>query len=104
MCLDSVMKIVYCILGKGRDSDARTTVYKKNEDMVYQLKMKASRAFFSDADKRFGTMPFTLRAFEEETKSKMGVVECERHGLMKPYNVSHWIGCSQSSHAVQPIS
>jgi len=73
--------------GKARDMDNRTTIYKKNEEIVYQLKMKTSRAFFSDADKRFGTMPFTLRAFEEEKKVKMGVVECEKHNLMKPFPV-----------------
>lgn len=32
-------------------------------------------------------MPFTLRAFEEEKNAKMGVVECERHGLLQPYQV-----------------
>lgn len=73
--------------GKARDMDSRTTVYKKNDDIVYSLKMKASRTFFSEADKRFGPMPFTLRHFDEETKAKMGVVECERHGLMKAYPV-----------------
>ncbi len=50
--------------------------------------MKHSRMFFSDAHKRFGTMPFTLRLFEDEVKSKAGVVECVRHGLLKPYPVS----------------
>jgi curved DNA binding protein len=73
--------------GKARDMDNRTTIYKKNDEIVYQLKLKASRAFFSDADKRFGTMPFTLRAFDEEKKAKMGVVECEKHNLMKPFPV-----------------
>jgi hypothetical protein len=51
--------------------------------------MKASRAFFSDAVNKFGSMPFTLRAFEDEKKAKMGVVECERHALFKPYQVLH---------------
>jgi len=73
--------------GKARDHDQRTTVYKKSDDLIYQLKMKASRAFFSDAVKRFGNMPFSLRAFEDEKKAKMGVVECERHMLLKPYPV-----------------
>ncbi|KAK6046985.1 hypothetical protein COOONC_15511 [Cooperia oncophora] len=32
-------------------------------------------------------MPFTLRAFEDEVKAKMGVVEPEKHGLLRPYQV-----------------
>merc|ERR1719233_808490 len=56
-------------------------------DIVYQLKLKASRAFFSEMDKRFALMPFTLRAFEDEKKARMGVVECVKHGLCDPYPV-----------------
>jgi len=73
--------------GKAREIDSRTTVYKRNDDVVYQLKMKTSRTFFSEIDKRFGNMPFTLRACEDEKKAKMGVLECERHNLMKPFQV-----------------
>ena len=72
--------------GKGREEDARTTVFKKR-DIVYQLKLKASRVFFSEMDKRFALMPFTLRAFEDEKKARMGVVECVKHGLCDPYPV-----------------
>lgn len=32
-------------------------------------------------------MPFTLRLFNDEAKAKLGVLECERHGLMQPYQV-----------------
>lgn len=72
--------------GKGRELDTRTTVYKK-KDMVYQLKMKASRQFLSEVDKKFGLMPFTLRLSEDEKKAKMGVVECVKHELMQPFAV-----------------
>ncbi|RWS16825.1 proliferation-associated protein 2G4-like protein [Dinothrombium tinctorium] len=72
--------------GKGREMDAKTTVYKKTDE-IYQLKMKASRTFFSEVDKRFGTMPFTLRAMEDERKARMGVVECVKHKLLEPFNV-----------------
>lgn len=50
--------------------------------------MKASRTFFYEAEKKFGDMPFSLRMFDEEVKAKMGIVECERHELMKPYKVN----------------
>jgi len=72
--------------GKGREMDTRTTVFKKTDEM-YQLKMKASRAFFSEVEKKFGNMPFTLRSFEDEKKARMGVVECVNHKLVEPFTV-----------------
>ncbi|CAG0897293.1 unnamed protein product [Darwinula stevensoni] len=72
--------------GIGREYDSRVTVYKKTED-TYMLKMKASRNFFSDVEKRFATMPFNLRTFEDEKKAKMGVVECVKHKLIEPFHV-----------------
>ncbi|EJW72899.1 hypothetical protein WUBG_16193 [Wuchereria bancrofti] len=62
-------------------------VYKKVDDLVYSLKVKASRMFLSAAVNKYGLMPFTLRSFEDEKLAKMGVVECERHNLMRPYQV-----------------
>uniref|UniRef100_A0A915Q3W9 Peptidase M24 domain-containing protein n=1 Tax=Setaria digitata TaxID=48799 RepID=A0A915Q3W9_9BILA len=73
--------------GKTRMLDSRTTVYKKVDDLVYSLKVKASRMFLSAAVNKYGLMPFTLRSFEDEKLAKMGVVECERHNLMRPYQV-----------------
>lgn len=67
--------------------DTRTTVFKRNDEIQYSLKMKASRTFYSECVSKHGTMPFTLRAFEDEVKAKMGVVECEKHGLVRPYQV-----------------
>src|SRR5690606_1826915 len=32
-------------------------------------------------------MAFTLRSFEDETKARMGVVECASHDLFKPFPV-----------------
>ena len=28
-----------------------------------------------------------VRAFEDEKKARMGVVECVKHGLLEPFNV-----------------
>lgn len=32
-------------------------------------------------------MPFNLRHFEEETKARMGVVECVSHKMIEPFQV-----------------
>jgi len=73
--------------GKAREQDARTTVFKRNEAITYNLKLKASRNFFFEADKRFGNMPFTIRAFEDERSAKIGSGEAEKHNLMKAFKV-----------------
>ncbi|KAI6206926.1 Peptidase-M24 domain-containing protein [Aphelenchoides besseyi] len=73
--------------GKSKIGDQRTTVYKKNDDAVYSLKMKASRLFYSEVQKRFQNLPFSLRMFENENAAKMGLKECTNHGLITPYNV-----------------
>lgn len=75
--------------GKARDSGQRTTVYKRDPSKQYGLKMKTSRVFFSEVERRFDTMPFTLRAFEDESKARLGVVECAKHELLQPFSVLH---------------
>uniref|UniRef100_A0A8C5ED11 Peptidase M24 domain-containing protein n=1 Tax=Gouania willdenowi TaxID=441366 RepID=A0A8C5ED11_GOUWI len=75
--------------GKAKDGGQRTTVYKREPSKVYGLKMKTSRAFFSEVERRFDTMPFTLRAFEDEAKARLGVVECAKHELLQPFSVLH---------------
>lgn len=33
------------------------------------------------------TLPFSLRAFDDEKSARMGVVECQKHDLVVPYPV-----------------
>ncbi|XP_038131162.1 proliferation-associated protein 2G4a [Cyprinodon tularosa] len=75
--------------GKARDSGLRTTIYKRDPSKQYGLKMKTSRTFFSEVERRFDAMPFTLRAFEDEAKARLGVVECAKHELLQPFSVLH---------------
>lgn len=49
--------------------------------------MKASRAFFFEAQQKFGSMPFSLRHFDDEIKAKVGSTECVKHDLLQPYEV-----------------
>lgn len=72
--------------GVGKEMDTRVTIYKKTDE-TYQLKLKASRMFYSEVRTKHGCMPFNLRSFEEETKAKMGVVECVNHKLIEPFQV-----------------
>ena len=73
--------------GKPKESEFRTTVFKRELDSQYSLKIKSARAFFAEANKRFPTLPFALRAFEDQTGAKVGVKECLNHDLLCPYPV-----------------
>lgn len=72
--------------GVGREMETRTTVFKKSNE-TYMLKMKASRALFTEVSSKCGTMPFSLRNLEDEKKARMGVVECVSHKLLEPFHV-----------------
>lgn len=72
--------------GVGREKDTRVAIFKKTEEN-YQLKLKASRALLTEIKTKHGSMPFNLRSFEEETKARMGVVECVSHKMIEPFQV-----------------
>ncbi|ORY27797.1 peptidase M24, structural domain-containing protein [Naematelia encephala] len=72
--------------GKAKPDASRTSIYKK-ADINYQLKMKTSRAVFSEIQKKAGAFPFTLRALDDEKRARMGVQEAVAHGLLKPYDI-----------------
>uniref|UniRef100_A0A182WA95 Peptidase M24 domain-containing protein n=1 Tax=Anopheles minimus TaxID=112268 RepID=A0A182WA95_9DIPT len=72
--------------GLGKELDTRVAIYKKTDEN-YQLKLKASRAFFGEVKRKYGSMPFNLRNFEEEAKAKLGVNECVAHKMVEPFQV-----------------
>ena len=60
--------------GNAKDAGQRAVIYNRDPSKQYGLKMKTSSAFFSEAERHFDVMPFTLRAFENEKKACTGVV------------------------------
>lgn len=76
---------VYVSNGEGvpKEDEARCTVFKRELNKQYMLKMKSSRAFFSEMDKRFPSMPFSIRQFENPTGARAGVTECLNHRLIQ---------------------
>mmetsp|Transcript_39381 Transcript_39381/g.51536 ORF Transcript_39381/g.51536 Transcript_39381/m.51536 type:complete len:98 (+) Transcript_39381:331-624(+) len=49
--------------------------------------MKSARAFFVEVNKRFPTLPFSIRAMQDQTAAKVGVRECLNHDMLIPYPV-----------------
>ena len=80
--------------------ETRTTVYKKTNE-TYMLKMKTSRALFSEVTSKCGSMPFSLRNLEDEKKARMGIVECVSHKLLEPFHVLYEKPCKSK---VEPLS
>lgn len=74
--------------GKCNGGEKPTTIFKKN-DITYQLRLKASRATFSELQKKAGAFPFTLRSMEDIKKARMGLSECVNHQLITPYEVMY---------------
>ena len=73
--------------GMGREADMRTTVYKREMEMQYSLKSTRARAFFSEVNKKYPCLPFSIRGFEDLTGAKLGVRECVDHELLMGYPV-----------------
>jgi curved DNA binding protein len=73
--------------GKAKELETRTTIFKRAVDQNYLLKMKASRYVFNEMNAKFPTLPFTLRAFDDEKKARLGITECLKHDLVSPYPV-----------------
>lgn len=71
--------------GNARPGDMRTTVFKRNVEQQYSLKVTASRALLSEVDKKFPTLPFTIRHLNDVRKARLGLNECINHGLLMPY-------------------
>lgn len=88
------MNEVYCIdvvmstgEGKTKESEVRSTVFKRTPDSSYLLKTQKARQFLHEVNKRFPALPFSLRAIEDEQVARVGVSEAKRHELLDEYPV-----------------
>jgi len=72
--------------GKTRETVDRTTVFKRAIDRNYSLKLQTSRQLFSEINKKYPILPFTLRSLDEK-KRRLGIVEIVKHELLDSYPV-----------------
>ena len=73
--------------GKPKETDARTTVYKRALETAYSLKLKHSRQFFHTISEKHPTMPFSIASLKDATSARVGVMECINHDLLHMYPV-----------------
>jgi len=62
--------------GKTKESELRTTVYKRAIERSYSLKTKHGRAFFHEMIEKYPSLCFSSRSFEDEITTKLGINEC----------------------------
>nr|WCZ58561.1 ErbB-3 binding protein 1 [Andalucia godoyi] len=72
--------------GKLKQTESRTTIYKRAVENNYDLKLKASRALFSEINAEYPTFPFAVRYFPD-AKSRLGMKEIVEHQLVHAYPV-----------------
>lgn len=74
--------------GKLRENgDIRHTIYKRAHETTYILKTQKARQFISEVKKKFPSLPFSLRNFDDEQCARVGVSEANRHKLLHEYPV-----------------
>eukprot|EP00124_Ichthyophonus_hoferi_P001509 Ihof_evm8s80 gene=Ihof_evmTU8s80 len=73
--------------GKPRAMDVKSTIYRRDVNAHYQLKLKNSRQFMADVIKNTPVMPFTLRAHGNDVRASMAATECARNELLLSYPV-----------------
>lgn len=73
--------------GKPKESEVRTTVYQRALETTYSLKLKSSRAFLSEVNRRFPTLLFSLRSFADQRNARVGVSECLNHNMLYSFPV-----------------
>jgi len=72
--------------GKTRQEHTKTSIYKRNTDVNYSLKLKSSRSLIVEIKKKYESFPFNLRSMED-SRSKLGITELVNHNLVSSYPV-----------------
>ena len=73
--------------GKPRETEYRTTVFQRALDVTYNLKLKASRTFLAEVNRRFPTLLFSLSNFDDQRNARLGVAECTKHNILYSFPV-----------------
>ncbi|KAI9361625.1 peptidase M24, structural domain-containing protein [Zopfochytrium polystomum] len=85
----------------------RTTIFKKVPQASYSLKAASARNAFGIIRKEFGDMAFSLRQFKQfdlsEAKARLGLQECQNHGLITPYQVYYEKEDKEIAHLIMTV-
>ncbi|KAJ2399777.1 hypothetical protein GGI23_002445 [Coemansia sp. RSA 2559] len=87
------MYTIDCTLSSGdgvaRASNYDPSVYQRDVNRQYSLKLRTSRALFSEVCKRCSVFPFLMRDIAGDNQTlKAGVSECVKSQLLVPFSVT----------------
>ena len=68
-------------------TEDKTSLFRRDPASSYQLKMKASRETLSKVTSEHGFMTFSLRSFENETRTRLGLKENVSHEVIQQHPV-----------------
>ncbi|KAJ2880839.1 hypothetical protein FB639_002744, partial [Coemansia asiatica] len=75
--------------GQARASDYSATIFQRDVNQQYSLKLRTSRMLFSEISNRFSVFPFLMRdAVGDNHALKAGINECVRSRLLVPFAVT----------------
>ncbi|RHZ81457.1 hypothetical protein Glove_120g149 [Diversispora epigaea] len=72
--------------GVVKESEAKPTIYQRNVNESYNLKLKAARSVFKKIINTYSVFPFSTSSLET-SRDRLGIPECVSHGLIRPYYV-----------------
>lgn len=73
--------------GKPKQSELKTTIYKRRVENTYLLKSDKARGFLKQVNNKYPSLPFSLRAFDDQTMVRIGVKHCIDHDLIEAFTV-----------------
>jgi len=73
--------------GKVNPSQIKTSLYRRDPNSSYQLKMKTSREVLSKCTEDHGFMTFSLRSFDNEQRTRLGLKENVSHEVIQEHPV-----------------
>ncbi|ORX93563.1 Creatinase/aminopeptidase [Basidiobolus meristosporus CBS 931.73] len=72
--------------GKVNELEHKPTIYQRDVNQSYSLKLKAARALFNHINETFSVFPFPIRMVED-ARLRLGLQECVNHQLLTPYPI-----------------
>lgn len=73
--------------GIPKQSEIKSTIYKRRVENTYLLKSDKARTFLNQVNTKYPSLPFSLRAFEDQTAVRIGIKHCMDHELIEPFAV-----------------
>jgi len=73
--------------GSTREGVEKPSIYRRDKDVVYKLKLRSSKTTLNEINEKFSTFPFNLRQFDDMNISKAGLFELTNQEMVKSYPV-----------------